>query len=96
MSDSIATSTDSPQSNAFNKRALLFLIFFGLFSLFFNIGGRSLENKDYLKYAEVAREILEFDDWVMLHENGKIYVQVLMSSAASGWVRILMGSGHGA
>ncbi len=74
MSDSIATYTDSPNSSVFNKRALLFLIFFGLFALFFNLDGRSIENKDYLRYAEVAREILELDDWVMLHENGKIYV----------------------
>lgn len=57
-----------------NTKLLLFLILFGLFAIFFNLGGRSIENKDYLRYAEVAREILELGDWVMLHENGNIYV----------------------
>ena len=47
---------------------------FGLFTLFFNLGGRSLENKDSVDHPEIAREILELNDWIMLHENGNIYV----------------------
>jgi len=62
------------QRLSLNTKLLLFLILFSLFSVLFNLGGRSLENKDYLRYAEIAREILELDDWVMLHENGNIYV----------------------
>jgi 4-amino-4-deoxy-L-arabinose transferase-like glycosyltransferase len=57
-----------------NTRYLLFLIGFGLFTLLFNLGGRSLENKDTVSHPEVAREILESGDWVMLRQNGDIYV----------------------
>ena len=56
------------------KRALVYLILLSLFATLFNLGGRPIEFKDYLEYAEIAREVLEFRDWVMLHENGKIYV----------------------
>jgi 4-amino-4-deoxy-L-arabinose transferase-like glycosyltransferase len=56
------------------KRLLFFLIFFGSFAIFFDLGGRAAENKDYLLYAEIAREILEFDDWTMLRHEGEIYV----------------------
>ena len=57
-----------------HARYLLFLIGFGLFSLLFNLGGRSLENKDTVSHPEIAREILETGDWVMLRQNGTIYV----------------------
>ncbi len=55
--------------------AWVLVLSFSLLSLLFNIGGRTLENKDYLKYAEIGREILETGDWTILHENGSLYVQ---------------------
>ncbi len=55
------------------RRLLLYLIAFAIFMALFNLWGRTVENKDYLKYAEVGREILECNDWVILHEAGKIY-----------------------
>jgi 4-amino-4-deoxy-L-arabinose transferase-like glycosyltransferase len=45
-----------------------------MFALLFNLEGRSLENKDSVSHPEVAREIVESHDWVMLHQNGNIYV----------------------
>jgi hypothetical protein len=51
-----------------------FIIFFALFSFFFNLGGRTLENQDNMRFAEVSREILETGDRVMMHLGGDIYV----------------------
>ena len=70
-SEKSAVRIKSPGSR---KPFLVFLVLFGLFTLFFNLGGRSLENKDSVGHPEIAREILESKDWIMLHENGKIYV----------------------
>ena len=44
------------------------------FILFFNLWGRSLENHDYLRYAEVAREMIRSGDWIVSHYNGEIYI----------------------
>jgi len=52
----------------------IFVILFALFFLFFNLGGRSLENRDHLRFAEVAREIVETGDWVMMRLGGDIYI----------------------
>ena len=51
-----------------------FIIFFALFSFFFNLGGRTLENQDNMRFAEVSREILETGDRVMMHLGGDLYV----------------------
>ncbi|HLG29309.1 MAG TPA: glycosyltransferase family 39 protein, partial [Candidatus Brocadiales bacterium] len=53
---------------------LLFVILISSFSLFFKLGDRSLENSDRILYAEVAREIVQSGDWVVLHHNGEIYL----------------------
>ncbi len=45
--------------------------------LFFNLWGRSLENHDYLRHAEVAREMIRSGDWVVLRLNGAIYLDKL-------------------
>ena len=51
--------------STFNDRKyLVFLIIFGIFALFFVLGGRSLENMDSVRFAEISREILEFNDWI--------------------------------
>jgi 4-amino-4-deoxy-L-arabinose transferase-like glycosyltransferase len=53
---------------------VVFILLFALFSLFFNLGGRSLENQDSIRYAEIAREILETGDWVLMRFGGEIYI----------------------
>ena len=43
-------------------------------AFFLNLGGRTIENKEYVRYAEVGREILELNDWVLLSVGGEPYV----------------------
>ncbi|MCX8045164.1 MAG: glycosyltransferase family 39 protein [Desulfobacterota bacterium] len=50
------------------------LLAFSCFFLFFNLGGRTIENNDYPHFAEIGREILETGDWVIMHSGGDIYV----------------------
>jgi 4-amino-4-deoxy-L-arabinose transferase-like glycosyltransferase len=50
-----------------------FIIFSGLI-LFFNLGARSLENHGYLRYAEVAREMIRSGEWVVPHLNGEVFI----------------------
>jgi 4-amino-4-deoxy-L-arabinose transferase-like glycosyltransferase len=58
------------------SRNRFFLAFLGGvgFLLLFNLWGRHLENQDYLRYAEVAREMIRSGDWVVLRYNGEIYL----------------------
>lgn len=42
--------------------------------LFFNLWARSLENHDYLRYAEVAREMIRSGEWVVSRLNGEIFI----------------------
>ena len=44
------------------------------FILFLNLWARTLENHDYLRYAESAREMIRSGDWLIPHLNGKIYI----------------------
>ena len=50
-----------------------FIIASGLV-LFFNLWARSLENHDYLRYAEIAREMIRSGEWVVPHYNGEVYI----------------------
>jgi len=50
-----------------------FIIASGLI-IFFNLWGRSLENHDYLRYAEIAREMIRTGEWVVPHYNGEVYI----------------------
>jgi 4-amino-4-deoxy-L-arabinose transferase-like glycosyltransferase len=50
-----------------------FMIASGFF-LFFNLWNRSLENHDYLRYAEVAREMIRSGDWIIPRYNGEVYL----------------------
>ena len=56
-----------------NRKYLFFLVPFALFVMFFALGGKSLENKDSVRFAEVSREILEYGDWTLLRLGGEIY-----------------------
>ncbi len=50
------------------------VLFFTVFVFLFNLDGRTLENQDNMRFAEVGREILETGDWIMMHLSGEIYV----------------------
>jgi 4-amino-4-deoxy-L-arabinose transferase-like glycosyltransferase len=50
-----------------------FIAFSGL-ALFFNLWAKSLENHDYLRYAEVAREMIRSGEWLVPHLNGEVYI----------------------
>jgi len=54
----------------------LFLAFLGgsFFIFFFNLWGRTLENHDYLRYAEAAKEMIQSGDWVVPRFNGEIFL----------------------
>ena len=51
----------------------IFLLASGL-TLFLGLWTRSLENHDYLRYAEVAREMIRSGEWIVPHLNGEIYI----------------------
>jgi 4-amino-4-deoxy-L-arabinose transferase-like glycosyltransferase len=50
-----------------------FLVGSGLV-LLFNVGARSLENHDYLRYAEISREMIRSGQWVVPRYNGEVYI----------------------
>ncbi len=54
-------------------RAGLYLLALAAFTMFFNLWGRAIENKDYVRYAEIAREIVESGDWLVLRLGGEYY-----------------------
>ncbi len=56
------------------RMLLVFLLLFSGFAVFYRLGAKSLENQDNLKFAEIAREIGEFQDWTLLREGGELYV----------------------
>lgn len=55
-------------------KKFLVILFFASFIFLFNLDGRTLENQDNMRFAEVGREILETGDWIMMHLSGEIYV----------------------
>jgi len=55
------------------RNVLLYLLLLSSFACFFNLWGRTIENKDYLRYAEVGREILARNDWLVLHHGDDLY-----------------------
>ncbi len=53
---------------------IFLVLFFTVFVFLFNLGGRTLENQDNIRLAEVGREILETGDWIIMHLSGEVYV----------------------
>lgn len=56
------------------KTLLIILILVGIFTLFFRLGDRSLENQDRILYTEVAREMVQSGDWIVMRRNGETYL----------------------
>ena len=54
--------------------AIAFCMLSAAFVLFFNLGGRTIENNDYPHFAEIGREILETGDWIIMHSGGDMYI----------------------
>lgn len=52
---------------------IAFLLGFCFVIYFLNMGGWDLWNPDEPRYAQVAREMVDGGDWVLMHVNGKTY-----------------------
>jgi 4-amino-4-deoxy-L-arabinose transferase-like glycosyltransferase len=52
---------------------ILLLIGFCFFLFFFNLNRWDLWSPDEPRYAQVAREMVDGGDWVLMHYNGKVY-----------------------
>ena len=74
MSTPPMNTTDLHPGQPADTKAFIFLVLVALFAVLFNLGGRPIEAKDYVRYPEIGREILEYNDWVLLHLNGSLYV----------------------
>ena len=73
--------------------SLLFgFIFVSGLILFLNLWARSLENHGYLRYAEIAREMIRSGDWIVPHYNGEIFVD---KPPLLFWLIALPSSIHG-
>jgi 4-amino-4-deoxy-L-arabinose transferase-like glycosyltransferase len=62
-------------SKGFSERRVqvFLLLVFCIFLYFFNLGRWDLWNPDEPRYGQVAREIVQGGDWVLMHNNGKMY-----------------------
>ncbi|MEW6377531.1 MAG: hypothetical protein AB1502_17305 [Thermodesulfobacteriota bacterium] len=62
-------------SNICSKKSaqIAILLWFCFILYFLNIGRWDLWNPDEPRYAEVAREMVERGDWILMHLNGKAY-----------------------
>ena len=52
---------------------ILFLLGFCFFFYFLNLGQWDLWNPDEPRYAQVAREMVNGGEWILMHFNGKVY-----------------------
>lgn len=52
---------------------VLILIVFGGVLFFYNLGGRDLWNPDEPRYAQVAKEMLQGEGWIVPHLNSEVY-----------------------
>jgi len=70
---------------------IAFVVASGLIS-FWNLWGRSLENHGYIRYAEIAREMLRSGDWIVSRLNGEVYID---KPPLLFWLIALPSSLHG-
>jgi len=52
---------------------IFLLLGFCIFLFFFNLNQWDLWNPDEPRYAQVAREMVQGGDWILMHVNGKMY-----------------------
>src|SRR4030042_4017626 len=52
---------------------ILFLLGFCFFFYLLNLGQWDLWNPDEPRYAQVAREMVNGGEWILMHFNGKVY-----------------------
>lgn len=64
------------QLRAFIKKHDLFSILTGItiFLFFFELGGRSFEVRDTRRFAEIALEMLQSGNWLILYKHDEIYM----------------------
>jgi 4-amino-4-deoxy-L-arabinose transferase-like glycosyltransferase len=59
------------------KRSILFLfilLVFGGVLYFYNLGGWDLWNPDEPRYAQIAKEMLQGEGWIIPHLNSEVYL----------------------
>lgn len=75
-----------------NRWPFLVLLGGSLFILFFNLWGRTLEDHDYLRYAEVSKEMIQSGDWIVPRLNGEIF---LHKPPLLFWLIAILSNRHG-
>jgi 4-amino-4-deoxy-L-arabinose transferase-like glycosyltransferase len=80
-------------------RSLTFLVLVSSLALFFQLGSRSFENQCYIRYAEVAREMIRSGDWIVPRLGGDLFLHkplllvwlIAVPSALAGKVTPFLG-----
>ena len=50
------------------------VLFISFVAIFFQLGSRSFENQCYIRYAEVAREMIRSGDWIVPRLEGELFL----------------------
>ncbi len=66
-------SVETPESGT--RRDIAIIAAVCLFAFFLGLGGRSLFSQDVVRYAEMAREMIHFDSWLIPRFNGDVYAK---------------------